>query len=284
VPRASLWQRLVHRWPAKLLSLLAAFLLWYQLKQTGPVVERAIERPLEVIGLGPNQVAVGVPDRVLIRVRGEERTVEGLRPEAVLAYLDLHGIQEGPFRKPVVVQLPAGVALAAVIPERVEARVERSDEKTLPLYAFLPGRAVLPQARSVRVRGAASRVARARYALALGEGGALRVVAVDEAGWPLDLKARPETTGTRFAGPLLSRKELPLALPGPPPGLSVRRARIPRSIPVVGPPEALAGLAFVTGSVEWRVGSYVAPIRLRLPEGVYALKEPWGRFVVERVQ
>ncbi len=64
----------------------------------------------------------------------------------------------------------------------------------------------------------------------------------------------------------------------------MKQAQLPRAIPVVGPPEVLAKLAFVTGEVEWRAGSYVAPIRLKLPEGVYALKAPWGSFVVERVQ
>ncbi len=284
MPRASLWQRLTHQWPAKLLSLLAAFLLWYQLRQTGPVVERAIERPLEIIGLGPDQVAVGVPERVLVRVRGDERTVNGLRPEAVLAYLDLHGLKEGPFSKPVVVQLPAGVVLAAVIPARVEARVEKSAEGEIPLYAFAPNRALVPADGHVRVRGAAPLVARARYALALGPEDRLRVVAVGAAGEPLALEVEPKMTRARFAGPLLTRRELPLALPGPPPSLSVKQAQLPRAIPVVGPPEVLAKLAFVTGEVEWRAGSYVAPIRLKLPEGVYALKAPWGSFVVERVQ
>ncbi len=284
MPRPSLWRRLVHQWPAKLLSLLAAFLLWYQLKETGPVVERAVERPLEVIGLGPDQVAVGVPGKVLVRVRGEERTLEGLRPEAILAYLDLHGVKAGPFSAPVRVQLPAGVSLAAVVPARVEARIEQKAKKELPLFAFAPGRALLPDRDRVEVEGAESQVKDARYALALGPEGGLRVVAVGEGGIPLPLKAIPAAAKARFSGPLLTLKELPLALPGPPPGLSVRRAELPRSVPVVGPPAVLAGLAFVTGEVEWRAGSYVAPIRLKLPKGVFALKAPWGSFVVERVQ
>ena len=280
MPRLRLFERLKHRWQAKVLSVLAAFLLWYQLKETGPVVERALERPLEVIGLGPDRVAVGVPERVLVRVRGEARIVEGLRPEAVLAYLDLSGVDEGPFVRPVRVQLPAGVALAGVVPDRVEARVERVLVRELELYAFRPGEALVPEPRRVRVRGPASEVRRAAYALALGEE-ALVVVAVDKEGAVLSgLQAEPAEAGVHFAGPLLTLKTLPLALPGPPAGLSVEKVEVPRTVRVVGPPELLADLAFVAGEVEWRAGSYLAPIRLKLPEGVYALDRPWGRFVV----
>lgn len=268
-----------HRWQAKLLSLLAAFLLWYQLKEGGPIVERALERPLEIVGLGPDQVAVGVPDRVIVRVRGDERVIEGLQPEAVLAYLDLTGITEGPFIRPVRVQLPAGVALSAVIPAKVEARVERILEKELLLYAFVPEKAVVPEPRRVKIRGPSGEVQKAVWAVALGEN--LPVMAVDKAGQVLpDVVAEPAQAKPHFQGPLLTLKELPLALPGPPEGLVVEKAEIPRSVRVVGPPELLADLAFVAGEVEWRAGSYVAPIKLKLPEGVYALDRPWGRFVV----
>ena len=60
----------------------------------------------------------------------------------------------------------------------------------------------------------------------------------------------------------------------------MEKVEVPRTVRVVGPPELLADLAFVAGEVEWRAGSYLAPIRLKLPEGVYALDSPWGRFVV----
>ena len=280
MPRLRFLERLKHRWQAKVLSVLAAFLLWYQLKETGPVVERAFERPLEVIGLGSDRVAVGVPERVLVRVRGEARVVEGLRPEAVLAYLDLSGVEEGPFVRPVQVQLPAGVALAGVVPDRVEARVERVVERELELHAFRPGRALVPKPQRVRVRGPASEARRAVYALALGEE-PLSIVVVGKDGEVLSgLRALPAQAAVRFAGPLLTLKVLPLALPGPPPGLSVEKLEVPRTVRVVGPPALLADLSFVAGEVEWRVGSYVAPIRLRLPEGVFALDRPWGRFVV----
>jgi len=73
-------------------------------------------------------------------------------------------------------------------------------------------------------------------------------------------------------------------VPAPPAGLSLIKAELPKAVRVVGPPELLADLAFVSGEVEWREGSYVAPVRLKLPEGVYALDRPWGRFVVERVE
>jgi hypothetical protein len=278
-----LWARLKHNWPAKALSLLAAFLLWFQLKSSEPIVERVLKRPLEVIGLGPDRVAVGLPKTVVVRVRGEARRVENLRPEAVVAYLDLSGVEEGPFDRAVEVQLPAGLEAVAVIPARVIGAVDHYLERRLPLYAFAPKKALVPRPEAVTVVGPASAMENAGFALALGPGLGVRVF--DAEGRPIEAAtANPEAAELRFSGPLLSEKAVPLALPGPPPGLSVVRVEAPRTVTLIGPPEALAALDFVAGEVEWRPGSYTAPIRLRLPEGVRVLGPVWGRFVVEKVE
>lgn len=277
-----LWARVKHNWPAKALSLLAAFLLWYQLKSSEPIVERVLKRPLEVIGLGPDRVAVGLPKTVVVRVRGGARRVENLRPEAVVAYLDLSGVKEGPFDRTVEVRLPAGLEAVAVIPARVIGVVDRYAQRQLPLYAFAPKKALVPTPDQVIARGPASALKGAAFALALGP--RLRVQVYDAEGRPLEASARPEAAETRFSGPLLSEKTVPLALPGPPPGLSVVRVEVPRTVTLVGPPEVLAEIEFVAGEVEWRPGSYTAPIRLRLPAGVRALGSVWGHFVVEKVE
>jgi YbbR-like protein. len=281
----SFWERLGHNWLAKLLSLLAAFLLWYQLRESGPAVERTLERPLEVIGLGKDRLPVGVPKMVLVRVKGTARIVEGMSPDAVVAYLDLSGVEEGPFDRPVRVQIPAGLELAEVTPARIQARVERIGRAVVALEAFVPGEAVLPREVSVAVKGAASQVARARMALAVGieVGKPLGVAVFDAEGRPVEgLEVVPAKINPRFTGPLFSLREVPLALPGPPPGLVVKQAVVPPKVKLVGPPEALAAIGFVSGEVEWREGSYLTPVRLRLPKGVYALGSVWGRFVVER--
>lgn len=278
-------RRLRRNWLPKLMALLVAAGLWYQLKESGPVVERTLERPLEVTGLGPSEVVVGLPSRVLVRVRGEERVVESLSPEAVVAYLDLSGVGEGEFSREVKVQLPPGVTLAEVVPAKVRARVERLVSRILDLYAYAPRAALVPEPTRVMVKGPASLVRQAAYALATGRGKDLKVTAVAEDGTPLpELEAAPAKVEPRFRGPLLTLKSLPLAVPAPPAGLSLIKAELPKAVRVVGPPELLADLAFVSGEVEWREGSYVAPVRLKLPEGVYALDRPWGRFVVERVE
>ncbi len=281
----SFWERIRHNWPAKLLSFLAAFLLWYQLRGSGPVVERTLERPLEVIGIGKDQVPVGVPRMVLVQVKGSSRIVEGMSPDAVVAYLDLSGVEEGAFDRPIKVQIPAGLELAKVVPARIRARVERVERAVVALEAFVPGEAVLAKESSVAVKGAASRVARARVAVALGSGGdqPLTVAVLDEAGRVIDgLEVMPATVATRFQGPLFTLREVPLALPGPPKGFVVQKAVVPSRVKLVGPPEILASLSYVSGEVEWREGSYLSPIRLQLPEGVYALGALWARLVVAK--
>lgn len=39
-------------WGSFLIALLAAFAVWYSLRERAPVVERAVSVPLQVVGLG----------------------------------------------------------------------------------------------------------------------------------------------------------------------------------------------------------------------------------------
>jgi len=153
--------RLLHNWPIKLAAVLTALVLWYQLREVEPVVERSLERPLEVVGLGEDRAVVGLPKTVTVRFRGTARIVENLNPGAVVVFIDLSGVNGGPFAANVQVRAPSGVQIAEVVPAKVEARIERLGAGVLPVEVYAPGSAVAFEPDSVEMRGPASLVERA---------------------------------------------------------------------------------------------------------------------------
>lgn len=281
---SELLRRALHNWPIKLAALLTALVLWYQLREVEPVVERSLERPLEVVGLGEDRAVVGLPETVTVRFRGTARIALNLNPGAVIAFVDLSGVDEGPFVANVQVRAPSGVHVVEVVPAKVEARVERLGAGVLPVEVFAPGSVVTFTPESVEMRGPASLVERARAAVGvdLTAEGTVRLVAFDDAGVPLpELTLEPDTAQIQFRSPTLARKEVELVLLPAPRDLHPVRVEAPQRVTVVGPPAVLDQISAVQAQAEWRVGEYTAPLELLLPPDVDVIGAVLARLKVE---
>ncbi|MER3443876.1 MAG: hypothetical protein C4333_07040 [Meiothermus sp.] len=279
--------RLLHNLPAKLLALLASALLWFQLRESQPVTERALTRPLQVLGLAEDRVAMGLPVQVQLRLRGPSRLLEGSNLNPVNAYVDLSGVDSGEFTRDVRVGLPAGVELVGLEPARVEARVERYETKTLPVVAQHPSEVLTVEPAMVQAKGPLSLVLQAHRAVGYveGEDEVVVLVAVDAEGRPLnDLILTPDRVRVTERGPLLTRRMLPLRLQKAPQGWRVLEASIPPSVEVQGDPQVLRRLERVEARIPLKAGRFEAPLELVLPPGVQAVNGVTGTFRVERVQ
>jgi len=262
-------------WPALLLSFLVALAAWYSLRERPPVVERALSVPLQVVGLGQNQVAEGAPKEVFLRLRGPAPLVEGTPP--VSAYLDLSGA-EGAFSREVRVAVPQGVGVLEVRPARVEGRVEALFTRTLPVEVLAQGAWVRTDPAFVEARGPRSRVEEAVVALGLDQGGeAVPLTAFGPQGPLPGVDLSPSQVRVVAREAPLFRKEVPLVVK-PPPGLKVL-GYAPRNVEVVGPREALEGLERVEARPQggFRPGEVVGPWVLDLPPGVRPLGQVSGR-------
>lgn len=279
--------RLLHNLPAKLLALLASTLLWLQLRESQPVTERTLTRPLQVLGLAGDRVAVGLPAQVQLRLRGPSRLLEGSNLNPVNAYVDLSGVDSGDFTRDVRVGLPAGVELVSLEPARVEARVERYETKTLMVFVYNPSQSLTVEPSLVEARGPMSLVAQAYRAIGYTEGNSdvVLLTAVDIEGKPLgDLILTPDRVRITERGPLLTRRTLPLRLQRAPQGWRVLEASIPPSVEVQGDPQVLRRLERIEARVPLRAGRFEAPLELLLPEGVQVVNGATGTFRIERVQ
>jgi len=281
---SELLRRLLHNWPIKLAALLTALVLWYQLREVEPVVERSLERPLEVVGLGEDRAVVGLPKTVTVRLGGTARIVENLNPGAVIAFVDVSGVNEGPFSAEVQLRAPSGVRIVEVVPAKVEARIERLGAGVLPVEVYAPGSVVTFEPESVAMRGPASLVERARAAVGvdLSAEGTVHLVAFDAAGTPLpELTLDPDSARITFRSPTLARKEVDLVLLPAPRDLHPVQVEAPPKVTLVGPPGVLGQITAVQAQAEWRVGEYTAPLELLLPPDVDAIGAVLVRLKVE---
>lgn len=263
-------------WGSFLLALLAAVAVWYSLRERAPVVERAVSVPLQVVGLGEERTAEGVPKEVMLRLRGPAPLVEGARLP-VSAYLDLSGA-EGAFAREVRVAVPQGVEVLEIRPARVEGRVEAILTRTLPVEVLSQGAWVETQPAFVEAKGPRSQVEEAVAAVGLDLGGdTVALTAFGPQGPLPGVELFPAQVRVRAREVPLFRKEVPVVLK-PPEGLKVLDYA-PKTVEVVGPKEALEGLAEVEARPQggFRPGEVAGPWLLQLPPGVWVLGQVSGR-------
>jgi len=285
--------RLTNNWLRKLGALALAAMVWFFVTtDEAAITQRTLLVPVSVEGLGPNQVAVGVPELVEVTVSGQSVRIEALRAEGLYAFLDLRGVV-GAFDRPVRVLPPQGVSLVRVIPTEVIGLVEAMVSKSVPvriaLFADAPADAVFSmQAEpvAVTVKGQSQQVAQVVAASGLGEGQAgsrvVRLYPVDALGQPVGgvVLEPSEVTVTVAEEPVLHSRvvRLAVALPEVSPFALEASSLSHEQITVIGSRQAVLALTAVEGVVEAPTALqpgilYTLRVRPLLPDGVEAIDE-----------
>ncbi len=287
----ALLARLRRNWAPKLVSLVIAFLIWvFVTSSSASLTQRSMLVPLQVDGVEEGFVPVGLPQSVAVSVSGPSLRVDRMTPDMVRASLDLSAAN-GEFTRPIVVQSPQDIRVLQVEPAEVIGFLETITTSTTTVTIALTGdrpAGVLLEAEAtpaaVTLTGRSQvldQVVRVlAFAPAVG-GGVARLVAVDELGEPVTEVefAPPTVTVAVNTRPALDMREVAVDLQRP---ASSRIAAVTLNDPVVrvaGPPAALVDLGAVTGTVDPPTGAmdpgrYTLPVRLALPEGVFALQTP----------
>lgn len=298
------WRRLLHNLPAKGLALASAVVLWsVATTDRRANVEQSYDVPVTVSdttggrGVGTREVRDLSPDTVRVTLQGRPERLRELRGDNIEAVVDVTGVPETSFSRPVTVQAPTGTVLRGVKPERVQGFVDSVLTTTLPVVvsvadpsgAALPRYRVTPEAASVRGPGrlvmGVARVVGSPVALAPGEERETALIPLNEEGRPVEgVTVTPRTALVRrLDAGTLPVAEVPVVLKPPPPSLRVTETRLePDTVRVVAPPEVLARLREVRGSVTYREGTYTTEVTLGLPAGAQALDPVRARLTVER--
>lgn len=300
------WRRLRHNLGPKLLSLGAAVALW--LLSTGDQraqVQQSYDVPITVrdtTGAASTNERRAVsdlnPETVRVTLTGRPERLNELRASNIEALLDVTGVPEGSFNRPVQIVAPSNTVLSKQTPERVQGFVDSALSRTLtvtlgvaapaedslPRFEVKPGevQATAPS----RVLNQVTRVVTSPLSLAPGEKREAPLIALDSQGRVVEqVTLRPASVSVqRLDTGTLPVKALPVVLGSPPAGLRVVSQTLqPRTVRVVAAPELLGRLREVSGQVDYRVGSSTVPVTLRLPAGVQALEAVNVSLVVERV-
>ncbi len=273
--------------PAKFMALLAALILWYQLREREPLAVRTLTRPVEVVGLPQGLSVRGLPRQVVLQVRGPARLVQGSSLGAVFAYIDFSGVQAGEFVREIQVGLPVGVQQVSLEPARVEGIVERLEARPIPVLVQARGAWIETDYKAVKASGPSSLLQRASLALGVYQGGAdnISLVAVDTLGVPMpEITLVPSQVRVVGQGPILSEKTVPLVLPPLPAGLRVAEAEVPRQVTLLGSPDELARIREAQVRIPARPGVLSGALSLNLPPGISVVGGVTGRIRVVRVQ
>ena len=282
-----------HAWPSKLLSLLAAVLVWwFATVGDTPVTQASRVVPLEIQGLSSGSVASGVPETAILTFRGPSVLIERIQTQSLGAIIDLSG-ESGEFEEPINVMIPQGVELLDVSPGSVIGTVQALQEETVPVEPVIIG----PQSADVRVEvtvepqsvtvsgvnPALSRVTRVLIPVRASAGERTLV------GFPADLNGQPvgnvsvapsEVTVTVTEIPVLAQATVSIDfVPPAVPGFNVSTRLESDEQVITGPPSLLADLTAVNGtissqSIPAEAGSYTVPVELELPEGVSPSGQP----------
>lgn len=295
------WRRTRHNLGPKLLSLGVAAALW--LTSTGDErarIEQSYDVPITVrdtTGGSERRAVSGLsPQTVRVTLSGRPERLRELRGANIEAVLDVTGVPEGSFNRPVTVLPPADTALARQTPERAEGFVDTELSRTVPVTVSvatppensLPRYSVSPTDAEItgpaRVLTRAARVVSSPPALGPGEERETPLIVLDAQGVPLsDVRVRPSSaTVRRLDTGEVPIKALRVVLEPPPPNLKVTALSVqPQNVRVVAAPELLARLREIGGRVNYRPGTYTAPVTLRVPPGAQALETVNVRLTVE---
>lgn len=301
----TLWRRLLHNLPAKVLSFTVAVVLWLVATADRRAnVEQSYDVPVMVSdttggrGVGTRTVSDLSPATIRVTLEGRPERLRELRGENIEAVVDVTGVPEGSFTRPVTVQAPTGTTLRGLRPERVQGFVDTVLTRTLPVtlsvatppetsvprYTVTPSEAAVSGAS--RVVGTVERLVSSPVSLPAGGERETPLLALNARGEAVEgVTVNPKTvTVRRVDTGELPIKSLPVVLEEPPPGLRVTAVSVqPSRVRLVAAPELLARLREVPGTVSYREGTYTAPVTLRLPAGAQALEEVSARLTVERV-
>lgn len=282
---------LLHNGYLKLGALLVALVFWVFVHNDNALItQRTVRAPLNVEGLGAGQLALGLPDRVEVRLSGPASRVRAINPEGIDAVLNLRGVS-GDFEEDVRVFPPQGISLVGVNPREIIGTVELRVSKRVPARAVLlspePAGAVIEasaQPGEVAVSGAESLVNQVTQVLVPFNAQSPRdraaAYAADQNGNPVEgVSVAPRLLRLEAQrSDVLHTKRVPVTLaPVSLPGLEVGSAQLTQpEIAVAGPQAALADLNEVRATLpetpQLTPGQYTLGVTLDVPEGVVALE------------
>ncbi|MDN5331096.1 MAG: hypothetical protein PWP45_321 [Tepidanaerobacteraceae bacterium] len=128
----------------KILSVLVAVVLWlYVMNEQNPQVTYVVrDVPVQLKNLDYSSLALKDPSQqyfVNVKVRARRSIITGLKPEDIVAEVNLRGRMEGENMVPVSVSVPPNVELLDFSPKEIMVVLEAVIEEQIPVYVEVKG-------------------------------------------------------------------------------------------------------------------------------------------------
>ena len=132
------WQEMMihlkRNWPAKILSLLAAIVMWFFImRDQNPVMEVSYTVPVQVQNLAANYIIEDAPQYVRVTLSGPRDTIINLKSENLKAYIDASGVSTGQNNVTIHFNPPSGMNIVEIKPDTVTINVDEFASKKLPV-------------------------------------------------------------------------------------------------------------------------------------------------------
>lgn len=128
-------------WIAKILSLLAAIVMWFFImRDQNPVMEVTYTVPVQVQNLASNYIVEDAPPFVRVTLSGPRDTIISMKNDVLKAYIDASGVGVGNNNVSIRFNPPAGMNVVEIRPENVTLTVDEYAEKTLPVEIVTIGK------------------------------------------------------------------------------------------------------------------------------------------------
>ena len=125
---------LKRNWPAKLLSLLAAIVMWFFImRDQNPVMEVTYTVPVQVQNLDSHYIIEDAPDVARIVLSGPRDTIMAIKADNLRAYIDASGVKPGQNNVTIGFTPPAGMSLVEVKPDTITINVDEYAERKIPV-------------------------------------------------------------------------------------------------------------------------------------------------------
>lgn len=126
----------------KLLALFVAIMLWYYVAgQRDPIVERNYTVPVTVQGLSSERLLVSSLPEVRVTARGMRSIMNGIKKEEIRVYVAIPDQEVGERLLPVQVEVPFGVQVVSISPEKVTVDLDALTEKQVSVRVLVRGEA-----------------------------------------------------------------------------------------------------------------------------------------------
>ena len=215
------WGRIIHNLLPKVLSLVVALTLWFVATADRRAnVEQGFDVPVTVRDTTGGRTRRATsdlnPSTVRVTLSGRPERLRELSGETIEAVVDVTGVPEGSFNRPITVQVPGGTNLRRQAPERVQGFVDAQLTRTLAVtlsvaspsdtsllrYEVAPAQATVSGAG--RVVATVRRLITSPAPLLPGEASEVKLIALDEDGQPG--RGRADQPGQRHGTPNRHRR------------------------------------------------------------------------------